>query len=429
MPVDFLNISKKSLKTNLLQKAASFLDEKNEDVRESVNYIIPLIYSAIFHSVNKGKTSDLYSAIKNFEAQSITTTELEDLFKGQNSLLFDKSYSFLKLIFNDGASEVKKLIADASGIHKESVISLQKMILPLVLKPISKHIEDENLDEMGFESTIASHKNDLYKHISTDFLNKLVHDVGFYTLDYNTVNNNDFKTNRNNNRKNVEFLKLLSGIVLVSLVGWFIFKSLNQKEKTKTPERAKQISNQINLKEIADITLDDDNLFYFPTEETLGKYIKNHENLGFFKKRTLKNGKEIIVLSKGGVNNFINYLEDNKPVNKKVWFDLNRVLVKGKDDFDLSKSKCEIENLLDVLAAYPNIGIKIGGMTDNEGPADINFQKSFKIAKKFMNLLIEKGINPDRLNYEGYGENYPIKDNDSDQKHLNNRLSFRLSKK
>lgn len=425
MSVDFLNISKKSLKANLLQKAASFLDENTDDVKEGMYYTMSLIYSAIAHNINRGKTATIFTSIKEFQVQNITEAELEDLFNGQNSLLFEKSYELLKVIFDNDASEIKELISNSSHIHKESVISLLKMVLPLVLKPINKRIQENKLDEKGFETMMNSNKNCLYKHISADFLNKIVHDLGFYTLDYNTATNKSFNSRNNKNNKNIKFLKLLSSFVLIAIAGWFVFKSKSNEEKSNL----KTQTEEINLQKIANLTLDDEDFFYHPTKQTIGKYIKNYENLGFFKKRTLKNGKEILVLSNGGVNNFINYLEEDKPINKKIWFSLHRVFVKDKEDFDIEKSKSEIDNLLKVLNAYPNIGIKIGGLTDNEGPADINFQKSYKIAEKFMNLLIEKGISADRLKYEGYGENYPIKDNDSNQKHLNNRLSFRLTKK
>lgn len=424
MSIDFLNISKKSLKANLLQKASSFLDEKNEDLRASINYIIPVIYSGIIHNTCKNKSLNIYHAIKEYGAQNITTSELEDLFSGENSLLFDKSYDFLNVIFHDNSDEIKKLISNSTRIHQESVVSLQKMVLPLVLKPITKYIETENLNRTDFEDVINNSKTHLYKHISADFLGKLVHDIGFYSLDYNSVNNEDFNTD--GDKKRLNYFKLFSGVILISLIGLYAYKNIKTKPNVN---ETKNIIDKIDLEKIVDVTLNDTNLLYYPTNSLLGKYIKTYEDLGFFKKRKLKNGEEIFVLSNGGVNKFIDYLTNNEPISKQAWFDLNRVFVKNKEGFDLKKSESEIKNLIQILNAYPNISIKIGGMTDNEGPADINFNKSFKLAEAFKNILIERGINSERIKHEGYGENYPIKNNDSDQKHLNNRVTIRLIKK
>lgn len=431
MTTNLLKISKSFLKGSLLQKSSSFLEEDADDIKESISLIISLLFTGFIHKVNKGKSEELFESVNNYNANKVSSDEIEDLFKGENSLLFDKNYNFLSSNFKNNLKESNELIADYTGVHEDSASSLIKVSLPLVLKAISNKISSENLDAVGFSKLITEQKQYVNRTVSADFMNKLIHDVGFYTLV--TDNSTAFAQTIENKTNKSSYAKMLGGIGLVSIVGFFIYQNLFKTNENSSVENINTSihSKTVDLEKIADIIVSNTDYLYNPTKETLGKYIKGHEDLGYFEKKSLKSNdnNEILVLSNGGLHNFIKYLEENKPVSKNVWFDLNRTLVVDKEKIDLDKSNSEISNLITILHTYPNIHIKIGAMTDNVGPADENFDKSFKLSEKFTQLLISKGIDADRLTYEGYGENYPVKSNESNQKHLNNRIAIRLSKK
>ncbi len=61
----------------------------------------------------------------------------------------------------------------------------------------------------------------------------------------------------------------------------------------------------------------------------------------------------------------------------------------------------ELNNLVKLLEAYPNMLIEIGGHTDNIGGLQFNTKLSEDSAKSAVNYIINKGIYKDRLNYKG----------------------------
>jgi outer membrane protein OmpA-like peptidoglycan-associated protein len=102
---------------------------------------------------------------------------------------------------------------------------------------------------------------------------------------------------------------------------------------------------------------------------------------------------------------------------------LNNVFfVFGEADI-LDKSQPELDKLVLLLKENPQINIRIQGHTDNIGSDQSNLQLSQDRARSIYQFLIEKGINPARLEYEGYGATHPIADNDTEAGRQQNRRS------
>ncbi len=83
-------------------------------------------------------------------------------------------------------------------------------------------------------------------------------------------------------------------------------------------------------------------------------------------------------------------------------------------DFDLYKiredSKITLNELADKLVKYERIKIKIRSHTDSRGPEEYNIPLSEKRAKSTFDYLVAKGISPDRIQYQGYGNTMPVID-------------------
>ncbi len=83
-----------------------------------------------------------------------------------------------------------------------------------------------------------------------------------------------------------------------------------------------------------------------------------------------------------------------------------------------------------ILKAYPKVKIKLGGYTDNTGDAAANLQLSDQRAKNVMAELEKLGVDPSRLEAEGYGDEHPVADNNTEEgRQLNRRISLRVTAK
>ena len=82
-----------------------------------------------------------------------------------------------------------------------------------------------------------------------------------------------------------------------------------------------------------------------------------------------------------------------------------------------------------MLIANPKIKLAIEGHTDNLGKPAANKKLSQDRANSVMNYLIKKGVDPDRLTAEGFGQERPIADNATKPgREANRRVEFHIVK-
>jgi len=105
-----------------------------------------------------------------------------------------------------------------------------------------------------------------------------------------------------------------------------------------------------------------------------------------------------------------------------LFFDSNKFNLKPEDELELNR-------VLKMLEAYPNMQIEISGHTDNLGTDKPNLLLSNNRAKSVLDYLNSKGVNKIRLKSVGYGKIKPISDNATvDGRAQNRRIEMKILK-
>ncbi len=105
---------------------------------------------------------------------------------------------------------------------------------------------------------------------------------------------------------------------------------------------------------------------------------------------------------------------------QNIQFYHNSARIKGE-------SKTIIDNLVSMLKKYPDYKLKIIGHTDSDGDETFNMNLSEKRARSCFRYIRSKGINGERISYEGRGESEPITENETvEGKNKNRRVQFIL---
>lgn len=94
----------------------------------------------------------------------------------------------------------------------------------------------------------------------------------------------------------------------------------------------------------------------------------------------------------------------------------------------LTESYHELDALADLLKQNSNFKLAIHGHTDNTGDPEFNRVLSGQRAHAVYAYLLTRQIEPDRMNWEGFGDRRPIASNDSEEgRRKNRRVEFILS--
>ncbi|PQA92968.1 sodium-translocating pyrophosphatase [Chryseobacterium shigense] len=169
------------------------------------------------------------------------------------------------------------------------------------------------------------------------------------------------------------------------------------------------------------------------TKEIKGQLNENGDfvyETGAIQEIKLKGGKTI-TLGEGSrlfqLYNAVNQ-KDKSVIDPNNWYTLENLYFQtGSSDLKAG-SEMQLNNLAEILNAYPDLKIKLGGYTDNTGNEESNQKLSNLRAQTAKLKLLELGISSDRVEAEGYGSQHPVCEaNDTDEcKAKNRRIDVRV---
>ncbi|MBL1222343.1 sodium-translocating pyrophosphatase [Chryseobacterium sp. L7] len=142
-------------------------------------------------------------------------------------------------------------------------------------------------------------------------------------------------------------------------------------------------------------------------------------------------GEKIITLGEGSrLFQLYNSVKgkDQTVIDPNNWYTLENLYFEtGSSDLKAG-SDAQLNNLAEILNAYPDLKVKLGGYTDNTGNEESNLKLSNLRAQTAKLKLLELGISSDRVEAEGYGSQHPVCEaNDTDEcKAKNRRIDVRV---
>jgi outer membrane protein OmpA-like peptidoglycan-associated protein len=173
-------------------------------------------------------------------------------------------------------------------------------------------------------------------------------------------------------------------------------------------------------------------IWWFNSQKTVVEPVRNATNTAIdFVTRTLPGSINLRIPVGRMEDHLLAFIQDpSKPADETTWFDFDRLLFDTNSAVLQPSSREQLNNIATILKAYPDVHVKIGGYTDNTGDAAANQTLSQQRADTVKRQLIDMGISGDRLEAQGYGEQYPVADNSTEEgRQKNRRISLRVTQK
>jgi outer membrane protein OmpA-like peptidoglycan-associated protein len=153
--------------------------------------------------------------------------------------------------------------------------------------------------------------------------------------------------------------------------------------------------------------------------------------LGRLVDRDLPGNVSLRIPENGMEARLIAYIEDSsRGLRDERWFDFDRLTFDTNSAIPRPESEEQLANIASILKAYPQVRLRIGGYTDNKGNRQANQRLSENRAASVHRELVGMGVEPSRLEAEGYGAQHAIADNTTEQgRAKNRRISLKVLQK
>ena len=402
METNLVDILKGYVTPDVISKASTMLGESESGVYKGVSASIPTLLSGLVHKSNDSSTMESVMNLINENSSNYDNvlSNLPSLLTGYgNSTALDSGSKLMALLFKNKQSDTTDVIARTSGIKDSSAASLLGMAAPMLLSYFAK----SGMTLSSLKSLLSSQKENILSAAPSGL-----------NLGFGSTIDNDIRGKIHDVRKaESSSAKWLIPLLLVGagLFALFFFsKGCNRKEAL--PAVATETVDTLTTK----------------TEEVVEE---PKDALGNFFKFKLPNGIELNA-PEFGIENKLNtwLMDETKVVDKTTWFNFDRLLFDTGKATLRPESQEQLKNMVEILKAYPAVELKLGGYTDNVGDPAFNLKLSGDRAKSVMDEMIKMGIAKDRLESEGYGEQFPVASNDTEEgKAQNRRIAVRVTKK
>ncbi len=390
MALNFLETIKNYFTGEFNIQAANSLDESSTGVSKGVSAIIPIGLAGILRkatSENEGANSvfSMATDVAGYFPQSPNLSDLHNEERGSD---------IPSRIFGNNQSLVDSAVSKFAGITNSSASSLMTLAMPVIMGLLGKHAEQNNLSASGLSGFLSSQKDNILQAMPPG-MSSLAGILGLGSLGAvpSSLSSNiksdvvdSTETIVDKPRANAKWLFPLIIIIAVIALLWYFSKSCNNTRQNNTV--------------VTDTSAYTSTTAATPATTTV-------ESI----KVKLPNGKEIDA-NKGGIEDqlvtFLNSdwksLSDDSLKNK--WFDFDNLNFNTGNATLVPASEKQLDNIAEILKAFPDAKIKIGGYTDITGNAAANKKLSQDRADAAKSGLVKRGVGAQVTAAEGYGSQF-----------------------
>lgn len=419
----------------LISSNASFFDEKEHHIEYGLKFIWPCILKGI---------QDSPSASHNILSEIFQNAPKEQTLNVQDPILVEQDAQqsglnigtgLLNVLFGTKTSALENVISNKTGLNSSTSNHLLKLCASIVATFIGTKMHNDGLNITGVLNWLSSHTTEIDNALPSGFAH-VFHSTS--SRNAQQINPKKRHSKKHAKKENDESMKWMLPIILVGLFGigiWYWLKgsmyTANKNEQT-TSAVIDSAGNSINQAAEDAANEIDDRMSSDSMTSNIENGVGNLDEAGNWIaskgepiKIKLANGIELDATKGSLEDKFYSFLKDPTAVpNKDIWFNFDQVLfTSGKSTLKTGSEK-QLENTCEILKAYPQVKIKIGGYTDNTGDSMANVKLSNVRAKTVYTFMLNKGVEKnsfDEKSFEGYGPLYPIAGNDTKEGQAQNR--------
>ena len=402
----FLQLKTQSMAFNLMEtvknyftseftnQASSSLGESSSGISKALTAIIPTGLAGILSKATSGSdgANSIFDMAKNAIGSISGNSNLSSPENTQNGT------SMLSSLFGSNQSGIVSAISNFAGIKNSSASSLMSMGLPAIMGLLGKHAEQNNLTPSGLSGFLSSQKDHIMNALPSG-LSSVTGMLGLGAAGTAAASvASHLKSGVTNTSHQIEekakgtnwLVPLILILIAVALL-WYFSRSCGETRQstaasTDTSAAAQNADTSTAVAAPA------------PTGPVSIKV-------------KLPNGKELDAYKGGIEDQLVTFLSgDWKSLSddslKAIWFNFDNLNFNTGTATLVPESEKQLDNIAEILKAFPDAKIKIGGYTDVTGNAAANKKLSQDRANAAKNGLDKRGVAKQVIGAEGYGSQF-----------------------
>lgn len=385
---NLIEIIREYITPALLTKAAEQHGEDENGISKAIGGLVPAILAGLVQKANDSNTmSSIYNLLSKADPKVLDNPAglLVEGNTSQNEPR-DLSGQLLGVLFGAKVPAMTSAVSSFAGVKSSTASSLLGLVGPLIMAVLNKKINNGGLNLSGLSSLLKSEQ--------TSIMGLLPMGLGAVLgMDNLTTGTTPTETPLGASTGNRWLWPLL---LLLGLGAAIIYYMKNCRMEPAVVQTTMPAPVPTPAPVVAEPTMYMDTL------------------PGGFYLRGALTGIESQLVS------FIR--DDSRPIDKTTWFNFDHLNFKtASAELDMEYSQEQLNNIYEVLKAFPKVKIKIGGYTDNVGKEAANMKLSQARAETVKVALVKMGIAKNRLEAEGYGSQHPVASNDTEEGRAENR--------
>ncbi len=405
-----------------INKIAGALGEDSSRTQAAMDGTLQALVGGL---VNKGATrdgaSDLLDLLKRNNLDGTRFTNVASAISGPDGIsrMVETGGPLLNSVLGSRANSVIDWVTSLGGIKKSSATSLLSLALPVVLGQIGRLVSSGGWNVSSLMNLLNDQKNYL-RNMPTGLTNALGYGGTEWTGDRERERRaapSYVSEPIRREREGTAWWKWALPLLALLALGWLLSRLFTGRER--------QVQTNIAVPTATATLRAEATATIAPTGAP------GRPELGAFIDKRLPDGTMLRIPTYGVESKMLVFIEDpSKRADQVTWFSFDRLEFET-DSATLRPSSMEqLRNIAEIMKAYPNVTVKIGGYTDNVGDDAYNIKLSQERANRTMNEIARLGINPSRVTAEGYGEQHPVADNATEEgRQRNRRIDILITKK
>jgi outer membrane protein OmpA-like peptidoglycan-associated protein len=381
MESNLLETVKNYFSGELPNQAANSLDEQSKNISTALDMAIPTSLAAILHKATSSEAGS--NQIFNLSKEALE--HLDGTPNVGHLQGYDEGDIDIENLLAHKHHDLANVISKYSGISKTSVEKLFSLILPVALGFLGKRVMQNNLSASGLTDYITNEKNNILAEVPPE-VSALPGFFHFTGASPHVVAATHEVVEREKQRSWV--LPIVLILAVFALLVWLSTRNKPTENTLTQVDTSKVITTDTSSHGAINPS---------PARENI--------------KVQLPDGKELNAYKGGIEDQLVTFLKsDWKSLSddslKNKWFDFDNLNFNTGNATITPGSEPQLDNIAQILKAFPDAKIKIGGYTDVSGDANANKKLSQARADAAKNALVKRGVGNQVISAEGYGSQY-----------------------